>query len=173
MPHRRPPPPLDAQSLERLAVRYVERFATSRGKLADYLKRKMRERGWDGPPADIVSLAERMASLGYIDDRLFAETKLRSLTRRGYGARRVKLALDVAGIEAEDQAHLAPTIEDNAFGAALTFARRKRFGPFGDEAVDRGVRQKQIAAMIRAGHSFDLARRIVDTRPGEAIESDE
>ena len=37
--------PLDAAALDRLALRYVERFATTRGKLADYLRRKMRERG--------------------------------------------------------------------------------------------------------------------------------
>ena len=45
---RRPVPPLDRAALERLALRYVERFATTRGRLTDYLKRKIRERGWDG-----------------------------------------------------------------------------------------------------------------------------
>ena len=45
---RRQPPPLDAAALERLALRYVERFATTRGRLTDYLTRKIRERGWEG-----------------------------------------------------------------------------------------------------------------------------
>ena len=71
---RRPAPPLDAAALDRLALRYVERFATTRGKLADYLRRKVRERGWTGPDADPQAIAERMAGLGYIDDRQFAET---------------------------------------------------------------------------------------------------
>ena len=85
----RPPPPLDARALEQLALRYVERFATTRGKLAHYLARKIRERGWDGPPADPQAIAERMAGYGYVDDRAYAEAKARALTRRGYGARRV------------------------------------------------------------------------------------
>ena len=42
---RRTLPPLDAAALERLALRYVERFATTRGKLTDYLRRKIREIG--------------------------------------------------------------------------------------------------------------------------------
>ncbi len=79
---RRQAPPLDASALERLALRYVERFATSRAKLADYLRRKIRERGWDGAPADVDALSERMAVLGYIDDRAFAEARARSLARR-------------------------------------------------------------------------------------------
>ena len=45
---RKPRPPLNAAKLEELALGYVGRFATSRAKLLSYLKRKLRERGWDG-----------------------------------------------------------------------------------------------------------------------------
>ena len=38
--------PLDEQGLNGLALRYVERFATTRAKLRAYLDRKLRERGW-------------------------------------------------------------------------------------------------------------------------------
>ena len=37
---------LDGPALDRLALRYVEKFATSTGKLTQYLQRKLRERGW-------------------------------------------------------------------------------------------------------------------------------
>ncbi|HEX8388842.1 MAG TPA: RecX family transcriptional regulator, partial [Sphingomonas sp.] len=60
---REPAPPLDRDAMERLALRYVERYATTRGRLADFLRRKIRERGWQGPPADPVALAEKMAEL--------------------------------------------------------------------------------------------------------------
>src|SRR5690606_32415754 len=80
---RRPIPTLDSASLERLALRYVERFATTRGKLAAYLARKIRERGREGDPADPGAIAERFAELGYVNDRLFAEAKASSMTRRG------------------------------------------------------------------------------------------
>ena len=99
---RRAPPPLDRESLDRLALRYVERFATSRAKLADYLRRKVRERGWDGPASDPKALADRFAELGYIDDRAFAEARARSMARRGLGERRIAVAFRAAGIEAED-----------------------------------------------------------------------
>lgn len=168
---RRPPPPLDAAALERLALRYVERFATTRGKLVDYLRRKVRERGWEGEaadaPADFGALTERFAVLGYLDDRGYAEHKAAALARRGLGARRVEGALVQARVDEADRDALAPAIADRAVDAALAFARRKRLGPWGDGAGDRALREKQLAAMLCAGHPLDLARRIVALPPGE------
>ena len=51
-----------------------------------------------------------------------------------------------------------------ALTAALTFARRRRVGPFGPEVADRALRDRQLAAMLRAGHPLDLSRRILAAR---------
>lgn len=163
----RPLPPLDQADLERFALRYVERYATSRARLASYLTRKLRERGWGGAGSpDPEAVAQAMADRGYVDDRLFAESRVRSMGRRGFGARRVGEALRQAGIETEDREALAPALADDATTSALTFARRKRIGPYARTAPDEALRRKQIAAMLRAGHDFALARRIVSMAPG-------
>ena len=166
---RRPPKPLDPALLERLALRYVERFATTEGKLIDYLRRKLRERGWagEGMP-DPEGLAATMVR--YIDDRAYAEAKAASLARRGMGARRVRQALHAARIGAEDSEAVAPQVAEAARDAALAFARRRRIGPFGDGEADHGVRERQFAAMMRAGHDMALARRIVSAPPGEMLD---
>jgi regulatory protein len=164
---RRPPKPLNAAALDRLALRYVERFATTRGKLAAYLSRKIRERGWEGSVADPAALAERMAELGYVDDRAFAEARARSMTRRGLGGRRVAGALRAAGVRREDAEAATPIVEAGGVDAALAFARRRRIGPFGTGAPDRMTREKHLAAMIRSGHDIALAKRIVAMEPGE------
>lgn len=170
MSRRTPPPPLDEPALERLALRYVERFATTRGKLADYLRRKVRERGWEGAAADPERLAERMVTLGYVDDRAFAEARATALTRRGLGGRRVAVALRQAKVGEEDAATVRPLVEASAADSALGFARRKRIGPFADTLADRPKREKQLAQMLRAGHAFAMSRRIVDAPPGESPE---
>ena len=167
---RRPPPPLDAAALERLALRYAERFATTRGKLADYLGRKIRERGWEGEAADPHALAQRMADLGYVDDRLYAESRAAALGRKGLGARRVTMALRQAHVTAADAEDLAPAIAGRAGEAARTFARRKRIGPFGMPTDDRAVRDKQLAAMLRAGHGFAVSRAIVFANSEEELD---
>jgi regulatory protein len=167
---RRPAPPLDAPALERLALRYVERFQTTRARLAQYLARKVRERGWDGDPADPHAIADRFAALGYLDDRAYAEARASALGRRGLGARRVAGALMQAGVGEEDRDHVAPAVAAEAVEAALRFARRRRIGPFADQPAERDAREKQLAAMLRAGHPLDLARRIVRLAPGETLE---
>lgn len=159
--------------LERLALRYVERFATTRGRLTDYLTRKLRERGWAGEqPADPDTLAERMVALGYTDDRAYAEAKAAAMARRGLGARRVGGALRQARVGEEDRQALAPDIDARAWEAAVAFARRRRIGPFAAAPADRDLREKQIASMARAGHSFTMARRIAEAAPGALLDED-
>lgn len=167
---RRPRPPLDRAALDRLALRYVERFSTTRVRLVDYLRRKIRERGWEGEAGDPQELAEKFAELGYIDDRAYGEAKAGAMARRGLGGRRVGLAFRQAGIGEEDAAALAGGIEDRGLEAALIFARKKRIGPFASTMADRVLREKQIGAMIRGGHGFALSRRIATMAPGESTE---
>lgn len=160
---RSPPPPLDAAALERLALRYVERFATSRGRLADYLARKLRERGADGA-VDPQAVAVRMAERGYVDDAAYAEGRARGMARRGLGVRRVAVALRGDGIAPEE---IARATEDGSpIDAALAYARRRRIGPYATASPDPKAREKQVAALVRAGHGFALARRIAAAEPG-------
>lgn len=165
---RKPRPPLDATRLNELALGYVGRFATSRAKLLTYLKRKLHERGWDGdgePPLD--ELAGRLVRLGYVDDRAYALSKARSLTGRGYGGRRVRQALSLAGIAEEEAGEARDLVEAEAVESALRFARRRSIGPFAAERPDPRRREREMAAMIRAGHGYGVARAIIDLNPGE------
>lgn len=166
---KRPIPPLDKERLEQLALRYVERYATSRAKLANYLARKIRERGWkEGEAAaDPIALAEKMADLGYVNDEAFATMKARSLSSRGYGRRRLQQTLRAAGIAEEDGDEALALADDEADAAALRFARRKRLGPFGPSELDPKQRQKAFAAMLRAGHDFERSRKILNMSSDE------
>jgi len=170
----RPRKPLDEKALGALALRYVERFATTRHKLAAYLQRKLRERGWEGAgPPDLESLTERFAALGYVDDAAFALAKARTLGQRGYGRRRLIDTLRVAGVGKEDGAAARDHAEGEAVDAALRFAQRRRIGPFAaSPPVDPKARDKAIGAMLRAGHGFALARAIVELAPGADFDRD-
>lgn len=166
-PSDRDRPALDAQGIERLALAYVGRYASTRAKLRQYLARKLAERGWKGegqPPVEAI--VTKFAELGYVDDRAFADARAASLARRGYGARRVSEALRAAGIEEEDAAPAYEAAADAAWEAAIAFARRRRIGPFAAERGDFTQREKRFAAMLRAGHPPAIARRLVDAAPG-------
>jgi len=167
----RPRKPLNEEKLHELALFYLGKFATTRAKLAAYLSRKVRERGWEGnQPADIERLVERLASSGLIDDALYALSKSRSLSERGYGVARVRQALHAAGVDEEDGTGAQELAAGEAAASALRFARRRRIGPFADAVPDRAGREKALAAMIRAGHPFELAKAVIDAEPGREID---
>ena len=129
--------PYDIATLERAALDYAARYATTRAKLAASLRRKLRERGWEGDsPPPVEALVERFAERGYVDDRAFATARADSLLRRGYGVRRIAMALRTAGIDAETSGALCGRIDAGAEQAAMLYARRKRIGPFAGHRPD-------------------------------------
>lgn len=155
--------PIDPAQLRQLAMAYVARYATSSKKLAGYLSRKLAEKGWSGEGApDIVALVEQMQAAGYIDDRAYAEMRSGALTRRGFGSGRIRQSLYQAGIAADIARPVIDACAQTAYETALAFARRKKIGPFAVVTADARTQQRAMAAFIRAGHDFRIARQILD-----------
>ncbi|WP_294392851.1 RecX family transcriptional regulator [uncultured Sphingomonas sp.] len=166
----KPRPPLDAASLQALALHYVGRYATTRAKLRLYLQRKLGERGWedDGAPP-VEAVVSRCAQLGYVDDAGFAQARGQACLRQGYGAGRVSQVLRAAGVEAQDTEPVVTAAREEALAAALRFAQRRRIGPYAAERADRDQARRQLGAMLRAGHAMDVSRRIIAAEPGETL----
>jgi len=162
-----------------MALAYVARFATSAARLETYLARKLRERGWDGDdPAEGTAAAReivaRFVELAYVDDAGFARMKAGSLLRRGYGARRIAQALGQDGVDEAIREEVAPDAAE-ARAAALAYARKKGLGPFTRRGLEEdgrlgpALREKQVAAMLRAGHAMDAARAVVEAADPESL----
>jgi regulatory protein len=173
----REPRPIDAAQLQDMALGYAARYATTAAKLRRYLQRKLGERIWTpADPPDIDGLVTRLTGLGYVNDRAYAASKQRDLTARGFGAGRVRGALAAAGVARDDvTAVLAP--EDGAiadpYAPAIAFARRRRFGPFARDGAspDPAQRNRELAAMARAGHDFAIAKRVLNAVDATAAEA--
>ncbi len=181
---KNPPKPLNKDLIQELALSYVARFATTSAKLESYLSRKLRERGWSegqekGPNPDdcrdsgnwpdLSAISARFVELGYIDDEAYARSRSGGLLRRGYGPRRVSQALHQAGVDENIRNSVAPG-ELAIRRSALALARKRGFGPFAAEPPERERREKQIAAMLRAGHGFDAIRAIMDAESAAVAE---
>jgi len=59
---------------------------------------------------------------------------------------------------------------DSAFASAEIYARKRRIGKFGSGSADQKLAQRQFAAMVRAGHSAELARYFVRAVPDTDID---
>jgi regulatory protein len=155
--------PISPQYLRQLALTYVARYATSQAKLTRYLQRKIKEKGWEGedqPP--IAQIVAQMVDMNFVDDEIFATARKDSLIRRGYGESRVRSALHHAGIETDTMNKVVDIDEEKAFEIALSYARKRRLGPYFTGEIDQKIRQKQMASMLRAGHNLSIARQILD-----------
>lgn len=166
---KRARPPLNLATIRALALHYVGRYSTTRARLLQYLERKLRERGWveGNTPPDIEEMANEFVRLGYVDDAAFARARADSLVRRGYGENRLIASLRHAGIDAGQAKAAAELDPESSRKAALTFAKRKRLGPFGSRTSDPKARSRATAAFIRAGHNYETARKILEMEPDD------
>lgn len=169
---RRPPKKITPKYLNNVALWYLERYASSAANLRRVLMRRVHKscahHGDDVADATgmVEELVARFAASGLIDDRQYAVARAHSLHRRGLAARRIRAQLRAKGLEPEDVDAaldaLAEDSDDPEFDAACAYARRRRLGPWGrpDGRDDR--REKELAAMGRAGFTWDLAKPIID-----------
>src|SRR5436853_768320 len=126
--------------IEKWALGYLERFASSAENLRRVLVRRARRRlGPDlqvseDTQRDIAAVVTRYCAAGLIDDAAYAAGRARARLRRGQSPRTIRAALAAKGIGAEDAAAaigaLAETAPDPQLAAACAFARRRRLGPY-------------------------------------------
>jgi len=180
---RRPARPITPKYLQNAATAYLERYPTTAEGLRRVLARRVRKAKMAEAPivADvervIAEIVARFVAAGAIDDKAFAQTKARALHRRGTSGRLTRQKLKLAGIDPDtlDQAmagldqELDTDPRQREWTAAVALARRRRLGPF--RAKDRKAhRDRDLAAMARAGFDYELARRVVDAVDSDALD---
>ena len=119
----------------------------------------------------VEALVAKHAGSGAINDTLYAESQTRSLRRRGGSARAIMQKLNAKGVPAEIIAETGAALaeEGGDLEAAFRFARRRRLGPF--RATGRVEnRQRDMAALGRAGFAYQVAAQIVDAEDAESLE---
>lgn len=177
-----PPKPISAPWLERAALHYLERYSAStemlRRTLARRVEKRARLRGEDpaGFAEMIAATVARAVSAGLVDDARFADMRLATLRRRGTSSRGVSAKLAAKGVprdvvEAAMQAEREAVPEEEAAAiedqAAQAYAKRRRLGPYRRPDQREAYRDRDLAALARAGFSYGLARRVVDAEVEE------
>jgi len=177
-PPRRGPKPASAASLEAAALRYLERFASSSGNLRRVLLRKVLRsvRAHGGDPATgerlVDDIIARYLKAGLLDDRGYAAQKAASLRRRGGSRHAIRGKLALKGVESElIAATLAEESPESERAAACALVRRRRLGPLRPPAERAQHRQKDLAALARAGFGLDLARRVLGLADEAALDA--
>jgi regulatory protein len=170
---RRGPRKATAKYLENSALFYLQRYASSAANLERVLLRKVERsaKAHDTDPVEgrrhVRDIIAKLHRNGLLDDRLYAESRARSLNRRGASGRMVRMKLAREGVEDDHIDHAFEELrEDYAepdLAAALNYARRRRIGPYRtDPRTRQDNRERDLAALGRQGFSLDLALKVVE-----------
>ena len=174
-PRKRAPRKATPKYLENAALYYLSRYSTSTENLRRVMMRKvMRSAKHHGTDVEdgaalIEAMFGRFLGSGLLDDWAYARTRADSLHRRGNSARVIRGKLRQNGVGDDDiraaLEALGDDLEDGQdpeLAAAVTLAKRRRLGPYFNGQVADDTREKHLAALARAGFSYDMARRIID-----------
>jgi regulatory protein len=161
--------PITAKYLQNAAVFYLERYASSAEGLRRVLRRRVsKARLLEAPVMDNAEEAI---------DKAFAQTKARSLHRRGVSGQLTRQRLKVAGVGREDVDSALAALDEELgtdparreIQAAVAFARRRRLGPFRMKEREE-KKARDLASMARAGFAYDLARKVIDATDPDSLD---
>lgn len=183
---RAPGPPPSRDALHEAALAYLGRSAASSTMLGRALERRITtwarraERasidaeeiaaGVSGARDAVRQIIARFREVGLLDDAGFAEARAGALSRSGRSRRAIAAHLEARGIDGETARRALGDDPGAELRAAVTFARKRRIGPFAREQADRAARQKALAAMARGGFDFRVSERTLAMSREEAEE---
>jgi regulatory protein len=180
-----PAPSPDEAWLQERALAHLARYAATRAGLARVLARAVDRWGRRalaaGEEPEAVAAASaaaraavktvvgRLAASGAVNDAAFAAARARRLVRAGRSRQAVAAHLAAKGVSPEEaRAALPEKGEAGELAAALTFARKRRIGPFRRGEEDEEERLRALAMLARAGFPQAVARRALGMAQDEA-----
>lgn len=155
---------------------YLQRFPASTHHFKAVMARKI-DRSCrfhkDQAPEPCAEMLEKTVlkfqELGLLDDTAYLRGMVTSLRRRGLSSRAIAARLQQKGLAATDIANAVRTYDIEEYDgrngemeAALILARKKGIGPFRRKEKEPDI-QKEMAALARAGYSYDIVQKIVGT----------
>lgn len=143
------------------AVNLLNYRAHSRKELSDKLKRKTGCRD-----AELEVVLNRLEELGFLNDRTYASSVVRSCARKGYGTQRVMSELARRGIPKRFREEALTEMPET--GDTLErLIREKLRNPANRDEV-----RKVSAAMVRRGYTWDEIRHAIERVNAEAEPED-
>lgn len=157
-----------SQNLHRVLQRHVDRRLQELREAGDHDAAEAEGLQW---PVQIRQVVQQMVAAGAVDDDRFAEAAARVWAQKGIPEVMVQQRLAAKGIAAPARTQAITAVRadhpdgDAALQTAHAYARRRGLGPYrrGDLQADR--REKDLQAMLRAGHAFAVAKQVIGGEP--------
>ncbi len=177
---RKGPAKVTAAGLEAAALKYLGRYASSAAQLRRTLMgrvaRSARAHGADAREGVqmVDVLIARLQASGLLDDGAYAEATAQRLQALGHPPRAISARLAAKRVPREviaaTLARLAGEAGQPELAAACRYVRRRGLGPYRPPGKRARHREKDLAAMSRAGFWFSISRRVLSAPDADAVE---
>jgi|GEM_PF-6455981 len=151
------------------ANNYLNRYFASASMLRQALKRRayrfIKKHGGTMEEATPLIEAEiqNQQKSGALNDSFFAHTMVAEMQKHGASRLKIKQKLFQKGIDSLliEEALKANEESYNPKASALKYAKKRGFGPYRAPHYNKDRFQKELASMVRAGHSYSISKEIL------------
>ena len=166
---KRPAKKITPQRLKNIGLYYLKRFESSVENLRSVLQKRVNQYAKENPEFNkqeayqwVENVLAEFEKLHYLDDERFTEIKVRHYLAVGKPARYIQNKLREKGVANAQIDEMLDDFGYNQQEMALKLAKRKKIGPFRPNEESRKLnRQKDMAALIRAGFDYDVVAEIM------------
>lgn len=154
---------ITAQRLKNIALYYLKRYETSVANLRQVLQKRVNDYAYQNKEFDkkeayawIEEIISDFCRFNYVNDERFAELKIKDYQAMGKSTRYIKNKLKEKGVADDIVERILSEQDYDELAAALKFAKKKRIGRFRPTDKQAEYKQKDMAALARAGFSYDI-----------------
>ena len=168
--------------LKNMSINYLQKYNSTANNLEKYLRKKVREYNKEELQENpeimgmfneaITEVIEFLKRIGYLNDKLYTKTQLRSLLNKGKSPTAVNFKLQEKGVSKEDVSEALSSQDRNSMElyAALKFLKRKSFGayrkPLNEELIQKKI-EKEYASMMRASFAYEIIKYVMNINKEE------
>ena len=165
------------KKLKKSAMSYLARYEVSIHQFENVMKRKLSNLKANSNDIDkikiIKDLKNEMILAKFIDDKRFAETKIRSIRRQGGSERFIYAKLNEKGVSNEIIKNAINTVDqgnENAeMVAALNFIKKRNIGIYYKKNLKNKIdefelKNKWYGALSRRGFSLDIVKKVFEIK---------
>ena len=159
------------EEIRKFAYTYLEKYSPSKQQLKIYLYKKFLKKNQKiFKKKELFNLIDVVISTlveqNMINDKYYADSKTKSLIRRGYSLNKIRYSLIKKGI---DEKYIKDSISkikedesDPDFFSAIKVCKRRRIGPSREESNRSLFYKKDISILARAGFSYEISKKVLE-----------
>ncbi len=174
---------ISEKRLMNIAVYYLSKYESSAENLRKILENRVKKDVLKGAEPEenshqwIENILKNLKEKNYLNDERFTQNRVKKYLDAGKSEKFIRLKLLQAGVDIELQNDIIKNHysenPDKELQAACRLVKKKKLGHFRLEKKSQNDYKKDLAVLARAGFSFSIAKKALETKENQSAEYEE